>query len=160
MAHQALLWGGIKMAHDAPLFGVGPNRFKDYSRRYSGLKVAYIAHNTYLELASEAGLPVLLTFVLMYLASLGALGRAARLTGERPEVRELAAWAEAMRTGLIGFAVAGAFISAQFEKFFWVVMFLSIIVGRLARQHADAARSESVGAVPTAHAPTQTPQLA
>ncbi len=157
-AHRALLWGGLKMAHDAPLFGVGPQRFKDYSRRYSGLKIAYIAHNTYLELAAEGGLPVLIIFVLMYLTALGVLGRASRLTGG-PETRELAAWAEAMRTGLIGFAIAGGFISAQFEKFFWVMMFLSIVVGRLAQQHAAMSR-EQVAAVPSAAPPAQTPEFA
>jgi len=159
MAHRALLWGGLKMAHDAPLFGVGPQRFKDYSRRYSGLKIAYIAHNTYLELAAEGGLPVLMLFVLMYLNALGTLGRAARLTGGGQETRELAAWADAMRTGLIGFAVAAAFISAQFEKFFWVMMFLSIVVGRLAREHA-ATPTEQIAQVPTATPPARTPQFA
>jgi len=158
-AHRALLWGGLKMAHDAPLFGVGPQRFKDYSRRYSGLNISYIAHNTYLELAAEGGLPVLIIFVLMYLTALGALGRAARLTGGGPQTRELAAWAEAMRTGLIGFAIAGAFISAQFEKFFWVMMFLSIVVGRLAHDHT-ATSAEQPAPVPAATPPASTPQFA
>lgn len=133
-AHKALLWGGLKMMYDAPLFGVGPQRFKDYSRTYSGLKVPYIAHNSYLEIAAEAGLPSLCIFLFMYLTAITVLGRAARLTGSR-EATELAAWAEGMRSGLVGFAVAAAFISAQFEKFFWVTIFLSIVVGRLARQH-------------------------
>jgi len=158
-AHRALLWGGLKMAHDAPLFGVGPQRFKDYSRRYSGLNISYIAHNTYLELAAEGGLPVLIIFVLMYLTALGALGRAARLTGGGPQTRELAAWAEAMRTGLIGFAIAGAFISAQFEKFFWVMMFLSIVVGRLAHDHTPTS-AEQPAPVPAATPPASTPQFA
>lgn len=146
-AHRALLWGGIRMVQDAPLFGVGPQRFKEYSRRYSGLKIAYIAHNTYLELASEAGLPVLLAFIFMYLAAFGTLTRAARLRGEGLEVRELAAWAEALRTGLIGFAIAGTFISAQFEKFFWVVIYLSIVIGRLTAQHI-ARETDTASAVP------------
>jgi O-antigen ligase len=156
MAHRALLWAGLKMAYDAPLFGVGPQRFKDYSRQYSGLKIAYIAHNTYLELASEGGLPVLTTFILLYLTARGVLGRAARLTGG-PEVRELAAWAEGMRTGLIGFAVAGTFISAQFEKFFWVMMFLSIVVGRLAQQHVNAGTARDPATLPARAEATATP---
>jgi O-antigen ligase len=157
-AHRALLWGGLKMVHDAPLFGVGPQRFKDYSRRYSGLKIPYIAHNTYLELSSEAGLPVLLLFLFMYLTAITVLGRAARLTGG-PETRELAAWAEALRTGLIGFAIAGGFISAQFEKFFWVIIFLSIVVGRLAQQHA-AASTEARAPAPAPPVPSRFPRFA
>jgi len=156
-AHTALFWGGLKMMHDAPLFGVGPQRFKDYSRRYSGLKIAYIAHNTYLELASEAGLPVLLLFLLMCLTAIVVLGRVARLEGGQ-EVRELAAWAEALRSGIIGFGVAGFFISAQFEKFFWVVMFLSIVIGRLAQQHIAAAEAPVAAPLPTTA--SQSPRFA
>ena len=93
-------WGGLKMMHDAPLFGVGPQRFKDYSRRYSGLKIPYIAHNTYLELASEGGLPVVLLFLLTFSSAIVALGRAARIQGGG-EACELAAWAET-QPGAIG----------------------------------------------------------
>jgi O-antigen ligase len=147
-AHTALLWGGLKMMYDAPLFGVGPQRFKDYSRRYSGLKIPYIAHNSYLEIAAEAGLPTLCIFLFMYMTAITVLGRAARLTGG-PETRELAAWAEGLRTGLVGFAVAAGFISAQFEKFFWVIIFLSIVVGRLAQQHrVDAVAAERLAPAP------------
>jgi O-antigen ligase len=156
LAHKALLWGGLKMMYDAPLFGVGPQRFKDYSRRYSGLKIPYIAHNSYLEIAAEAGLPTLCIFLFMYMTAITVLGRAARLTGG-PETRELAAWAEGLRTGLVGFAVAAGFISAQFEKFFWVVIFLSIVVGRLAQQHRiDAAAAEHLAPAP-APAPAPVP---
>jgi len=157
-AHTALFWGGLKMMHDAPLFGVGPQRFKDYSRRYSGLKIPYIAHNTYLELASEGGLPVLLVFLLMFLSAIVVLGRAARLQGGA-DARELAAWAEALRSGLIGFGVAGFFISAQFEKLFWVVMFLSIVVGRQAQLHAEASAEEPVAA-PARATPSRSPDPA
>jgi hypothetical protein len=87
------------------------------------------------------------------------LGRVAQLPGDGRETRELAAWAEAMRTGLIGFAVAGAFISAQFEKFFWVMMFLSVVVGRLAQQHA-ATSSEQPAAAPATAPPARTPEFA
>jgi O-antigen ligase len=129
-AHTALFWGGVRMVMDSPLFGVGPQRFADYSRQYSGLDMPYIAHNTYLELAAEAGLLVLALYVLLVVSTITMLGRVARLRG--PEHRRLAAWAEGLRTGLVGFAVSAAFISAQYEKFFWLCVFVSIVVGRLA----------------------------
>ena len=138
LAHTALFWGGIRMMIDAPFFGVGPQRFRDYSQAYSGLDVPYIAHNTYLELAAETGLPVLMVFILLLVATIAKLARIARL-GAQPGMREIAAWADGLRTGLIGFAVAGGFISGQYEKFFWLAMFLSIVVGRLvARATAPA----------------------
>jgi O-antigen ligase len=136
-AHTALFWGGFRMMMDSPLFGVGPQRFADYSQAYSGLNISYIAHNTYLELGAEAGLPVLLLYVLLVATSVAMLGRVAKLRN-RPETRSLAAWAEGLRTGLIGFAVSAGFISAQYEKFFWLAIFLSIVVARLAAHRATA----------------------
>jgi len=144
-AHTALFWGGIRMMVDSPVFGVGPQRFKDYSRLYSGLDVDYVAHNTYLELGAEAGLPVLALFVLLLATTVVSLSRAER-TAPSPR---MAAWAAGLRTGVIGFAVAGGFISAQYEKFFWLAIFLSIVIVRLARPPAPAPAAAPAG-VPAA----------
>ena len=134
-AHTALFWGGVRMMIDSPIIGVGPQRFKDYSRQYSGLDVDYIAHNTYLELGAEAGLVVLSLFLLLLLTTVVTLGRAEKTAPSR----EVAAWAGGLRTGIIGFAVAGGFISAQYEKFFWLTIFVSIVVARLAARPAARA---------------------
>lgn len=133
-AHTALFWGGLRMMLDSPVLGVGPQRFSEYSRLYSGLDISYIAHNTYLELGAEAGLLVLLLYVLLSATAVVLLGRVARLRN-RPETRTLAMWAEGLRTGLIGFAVCAGFISAQYEKYFWLAIFLSIVIVRLGREH-------------------------
>jgi hypothetical protein len=136
-AHTALFWGGVRMMLDSPVLGVGPQRFRDYSRQYSGLDVSYVAHNTYLELGAEAGLPVLGLFVLLVAISVIRLGRLVRHHAGRSPAQ--AAWADGLRTGLIGFAVAAGFISAQYEKFFWLVVFLSIVMGRLAAAESQPA---------------------
>jgi O-antigen ligase len=140
-AHTALFWAALRMIADAPLTGVGPYNFKTLSAAYSGLERDFIAHNSYLELAAELGLPVLLIFLLLVAASFRGLGRAVRPTTD-PEGRELAAWAQGLGSGLIGFLVAGLFISAQYEKWFWLVVFLTIVVERL------AARRERLPATP------------
>jgi O-antigen ligase len=149
-AHTALFWGGVRMMLDAPVFGVGPQRFSDYSRAYTGLDTAYIAHDTYLELGAEAGLPVLMLFAMLIAASVATLVRVANGTPGRP----LSAWAEGLATGLVGFAVAGAFISAQYEKFFWLAVFLSIVIGRVADRRAggDAAATRRTAPPPSARA--------
>ena len=155
-AHEALFWGGLRMMVDAPVFGVGPQRFADYSRAYSGLDISYIAHNTYLELGAEAGLPVLLLYVLLVATTVAMLGRVAKLRG-RPETRTLAAWAEGLRTGLIGFSISAGFISAQYEKYFWLAIFLSIVLTRLAALRVAASVAAPVPQ-PVALAPA--PRLA
>jgi O-antigen ligase len=141
-AHMSLLWGALRMIADAPLTGVGPLNFKELSTQYTGLQRGFIAHNTYLELAAEAGLPVLALFLALILATFHAVNRASRLRGGG-RVHELAMLADGMRTGLIGFAVAGCFISAQHEKLFWLAVFLSIVAARLAWRHEAAAVDET-----------------
>jgi O-antigen ligase/polysaccharide polymerase Wzy-like membrane protein len=141
-AHTALFFAGFRMIADSPLFGVGPLNFKALSTLYTGLDISFMAHNTYLELAAELGLLVLGVFLLLVVFTFGALGRAARLDGS-PEARELAGWAMGMRSGLIGFLVAATFISAEYEKMFWMFVFVSVVVGRLATRHEREAMSEA-----------------
>ncbi|MGH7312369.1 MAG: O-antigen ligase family protein, partial [Candidatus Rokuibacteriota bacterium] len=145
-AHVALFWAALRMIGDAPLTGVGPYNFKWLSAAYSGLDRRFIAHNTYLELAAELGIPLLVIFLLLVLAAFRGLRRALSPAAGQAE-RELAAWAEGLRSGLAGFLVAGTFISAQYEKWFWLVVFLSIVVERLAASREWAMHTRSVPVV-------------
>jgi len=138
-AHMALFWAALRMIADAPLTGVGPYNFKEVSAEYSGLETGAIAHNTWLELAAEAGLPVLGLFILVLAAAFSGLRRGLHVPRDDREGRELAAWSEGLRSGLVGFLVAGTFISAQYEKWLWLTVFVSIVVERLARQRQVAA---------------------
>ncbi len=158
-AHIALFWGALRMIADAPIAGVGPYNFKEMSRRYSGLDVGLIAHNTYLELGAEVGLPVLALFLLVVAATFRGLGAGVRLRRLPGRARELAGLADALRSGLAGFLVAGAFISAQYEKWFWLVVFLSIAIERLAHAHAAEALAEETPPGPPLAEWRPTPQV-
>ena len=148
-AHLALFWAALRMIADSPLIGVGPLNFKSLSTLYTGLDQGNIAHNSFLEIAAEFGVPALVVFVLLLVATFRTLGRATRATGS-PEARELAGWAEGLRSGLIGFLVAGCFISAQYEKFLWLSVFLTIVLGALVTHRArlDAVAEDTPGAEP------------
>jgi O-antigen ligase len=140
-AHEALFWAALRMIGDNPIFGVGPLNFKDLSTAYTGLAQGNIAHNTFLEVAAEFGLPVFAIFVLLLVATFRTLNAAARLTWLSEEWR-LAGWAEGLRSGLLGFLVSGFFISAQYEKLFWLSVFVTIVLGRFAREAATAEFAE------------------
>lgn len=142
-AHVALFWAALRMISEAPLTGVGPYNFKDLSQAYSGLDRPAIAHNTFLELAAEAGIPVLLLFLLLLAAVFAAFRRAQAAAGTGPQAAERALLAEGLRGGLLGFLVAAGFISAQYEKWFWLVVFLSIVLDRLTARAAAPAGAEA-----------------
>ena len=69
--HVELIKAGLAMIKSYPLTGVGLEQFKDTAPNFNPelLQVAgrrYIAHNTYIQIAGEAGLPVLLLFLNSY----------------------------------------------------------------------------------------------
>jgi O-antigen ligase len=145
-AHVALFFAALRMIGDNPIFGVGPLNFKSLSTLYTGLEQGNIAHNSFLEVAAEFGLPVFVIFVLLLLSVFRLLNRATEL-GASAEGRRLAGWAEGLRSGLTGFLVAGCFISAQYEKMLWLAVFVTIVLGRFAAEvHAvEALEPESDG---------------
>ncbi|MGH7324213.1 MAG: O-antigen ligase family protein [Candidatus Rokuibacteriota bacterium] len=157
-AHMALFWGALRMIGDAPLTGVGPYNFKTLSVEYTGLDVGFIAHNSYLEIAAELGLPVLAVFLLLIASVFRGL-RGGIVAGGG-EARELAAWAEGLRCGLAGFLVAGIFISAEYQKVFWLVVFLSIVVERLATERERVAAAEPSTALTVPAPPVTFPKPA
>jgi O-antigen ligase len=157
-AHEALFWAALRMIVDNPIFGVGPLNFKSLSTLYTGLPVGNIAHNSFLEVAAEFGLPVFAVFVLLLVTTFRTLSAATRLAGTDGGWR-LAGWAEGLRSGLLGFLVAGFFISAQYEKLFWLAVFLTIVLGRFAREAAAAEPADERAPAPdTALQPLPQPQ--
>lgn len=122
------LWrGGIAMIKANPISGVGLDRFKTVvgtynPKLYNVIDRNYIAHNTYVQLAAEGGLPTLFLFLASNLLAAVNFRRCELLAGGDSDVGRIAT---AMRFGLQSFAVAAFFLTAQFEKEFWVYIFLS-----------------------------------
>jgi O-antigen ligase len=141
----AVLRGGLQMVTEHPLAGVGLGAFKGQLPSYTETEESKIAHNTYLELAAELGLPALIAFLSLVVATLRSLERAAHFADQasRADLRDLAL---GLQAGIAGYLLGAFFLSAQYEKFFWLVMFLSICVERIARRKARLARSAALEA--------------
>ena len=120
-----------------PWAGVGIGNFKPMMLQYreKGSTVDTIAHNTYLEIAAELGLPGLA----VYLAVLGSAYwtlrhvRRSPLRSTPPLARHAAL---ALQAGLLGYAVASFFLSAEYQKLFWFMIFLSMCLPALRRPRA------------------------
>jgi putative inorganic carbon (hco3(-)) transporter len=129
------LWGsGLQMVRQHPLTGVGLGNFKPMVRQYSDSdsQVAGIAHNTYIEVAAELGIPALVAFLAVLLCSLRSLEttrRRAKLSGRAFHFRV----ALGLQAALVGYAVNAFFISAQYQKLFWLVVFLTVCLHELSR---------------------------
>ena len=131
---------GIRMVEAHPLTGVGLHNFQAVVLQYQDPSwltemnnyqpVTYIAHNTYIELASEAGLPGLLFFLVV----LGTTFRSLEYDRRRAQVARhthVANIALGLQAGLVCFAVGIFFLSDWWERMFWLSIFLAICLHRL-----------------------------
>lgn len=133
-AHKALFLAGVKVFAEHPITGVGLGRFKE-TMDQMGLfqkRGGYIAHDVYVEYAAEMGILGILLFVSILISTYFSLN------GVRSEARRrndefFFAVTSGMQTGLIGFCVASMFLSAEYQKTFWVVIFLSAAIPSLFR---------------------------
>lgn len=124
--HKALLAAGLDMVRQNPFFGVGLGNFR---ARVAELVVrgdpnappnAYIAHNTYLEYAAEMGIPASLVFLGILISTFRLLEKVRRSAAKIFFRRVALGW----QAGIIGFAGAAFFISAEYVKPFWCVVFM------------------------------------
>jgi O-antigen ligase len=125
---------GLRMIEAHPLVGVGLGNFKPLMASYMApgvnLKFASIAHNMFVEVAAELGLPALVTFLGIFWFTYRTLGKVRKSPSTNALIRETAS---ALQAGLVGFAVAGSFVSAQSEKTSWMGFALMFCLAPLSR---------------------------
>ncbi len=144
---RLLTWkAGLRMMARHPLMGVGLDTFKQIEVYYDPTGLLkfhpHIAHNAYVEVGAELGIPTLLVFVGILFFTLRTLGKARRQALRQDETF-LAQCALAMHTGLVGASVAIFFVSGQYMKLLWLFFGLTLCVPALVakairRKNAEA----------------------
>lgn len=139
------LWKvGLRMFRAHPLQGVGVGNFPVVSKDYvlqpgtiarSDLIFASepkIAHNTYLQILSETGIPGLALALAIFASCLSCAYQAARIWARRDD-RSLEAIARSVVLALIGVLVADFFISQMYSKLLWTLLALGPAMLMIAR---------------------------
>jgi O-antigen ligase len=146
-ARVELVRAGIRMMEEHPVFGIGLDQFKSVEFHYNSMLADLapdpkIAHNTYIQLGAEGGIPTLA----LYLAIMGVTLATCRKTQKLPGVPEnISALALSFQIGLIGIMVAEFFLTAQYVKEIWV--FISLAPNLYAISlHAAAIERKTVSA--------------
>jgi O-antigen ligase len=147
-AHLDLFKAGWGMISANPVFGVGLGQFQEQSSVYYDVAHPRIAHNTYIQIAAESGIPALIAFLLFIGLILHSLSHIATMAGAQGRLH-IRQWAVALQAGLVGYLVSAFFLSAQFEKFFWLIVFLSIAMERILVAEATV-QEEPIGEPPWA----------
>lgn len=110
-----------RMIEAHPIAGVGLGNIELlmplYAEPGTNIHVQSMAHNMFIEVAAELGLPALLVFLGIFWFTYRTLGKLRRSSSTHPLIRETAS---ALQAGLVGFAVAGCFVSAEYEKTSWM----------------------------------------
>ena len=123
---------GRDMIVDNPFFGVG---LKQYLRAFSYYSTAtvFVAHNSWVQLAAECGLPALASWVgLIGLTAWTVLRVILRAKHLPPGERErTVALANAVGGSLLGYVFCGLLLSAEDLEFFYFVVAMGTILDRL-----------------------------
>lgn len=145
---------GFRMIEAHPLAGVGLQNFEAVVVQYEDpawltemnnyRPIVNVAHNTYIELGAEAGLPGLLSFLLLLLMTFRSLERDRR-QAQRAKRTQLATIALGLQAGLLAFAVSATFLSAWWEKTFWLLIFLPICLHRMNTTRESQKLTQNMG---------------
>jgi len=122
-----LLKGGWRMFLDKPLTGVGVGNFYWNTGKYAGVSAGY-AHDMYIEVAAELGLVGIFLFMGIIFLTLRDLRKITKMV----KSTSLKNYAQGLYVGLIGFLVSALFLHAEYEKFLWLFIFLTICLKKLA----------------------------
>jgi O-antigen ligase len=120
----SLLLAGIEMIKDKPLTGVGLGRFKEKSIiYYPKLGFPGIAHSTYISITAELGIPQMLLFCMIAAFTFRGLFRLKKMETIKGEDLLLI---NTLIVSLSGFLASCAFLSGEYTKIFWILVFLTI----------------------------------
>lgn len=138
--HQYRL--AFDLINESPLLGVGPHEFiRIYSKRVEG-DVVRVLHSWYLSVAVDAGLPALVTYVLLFLFSLFASLRTALGGGGRG--LRLEAWAFILM--VLGLMVFGTVSSVPYSKLNWLIFSWGAVEIRLLQKEREDEQMEVAAA--------------
>jgi putative inorganic carbon (HCO3(-)) transporter len=149
------LWKvGWSMVKDKPIGGVGSGNFQVAEPHYvqiSGslteasliIDQPHVAHNMYLEIAAELGIPGLVCFLGLVFASISAAVRAThrfRQVGDR----DMELLARCLTLAIVAFMTADFFLSGEYSKQLWMTLALcpaALALARAERQSPLRART-------------------
>ena len=159
---------GWRMVQAHPLTGVGSGNFQEASVHYvQGIgtltaanlivDVPHVAHNVYLELLADLGIPGLIAFLGVAGCSALAAGQAARRFERQGDV-PMELMSRCLVLALVAFLSADFFLSGEFSKQLWLTFALCPAV--LALSRSDGAEDQRAPVPDRAPDPTYRPQPA
>jgi O-antigen ligase len=137
-AREELLKRSISLALHNPIFGVGPGNFPVLSGDW------HVAHNSYTELAAEAGFPALFLFVLLFALSFRKVGQIRKLPGYAAD-ENIRLWTSALWASLAAYVIGSMFASTEYNLFPYFMVGYVCALYRIAAQPVEAPAADLNG---------------
>lgn len=125
-----ILKGGLAMFADHPFLGVGIGNFVTHSQDYCNTIRPRVAHNSYLEIATETGILGLVLFMSLLLVTLNNLRRCWKYLMKITESKQYY-YPLGMLFALLGFMVHALFLSEQFNIALYIMIALTVIICKM-----------------------------
>ncbi len=117
----------IQAVAEHPLTGVGYNNFLLVFPRYSPHSPR-VTHNSYLQIASECGLPALAVYLGLFATGIAALRRLRREAAGAPQATDIVVYSKALEASLCGYMVCATFLSfAQFDLYYQEIALIACL---------------------------------
>jgi len=142
--HLAGWQAGMNMVKKNPLTGVGLGNYKLVVVRYDTTGTVrldpHVAHNAYLEVAAEMGIPAFVVYVCFFVSAFLSLGKT-RKRARAMDSNLLAAIALGMQAGLLGVWVGIFFVSGEYTRLFWFLLCMSMCMPALIPSRSKAKKA-------------------
>jgi hypothetical protein len=126
---KQLLQDSVWLAVTHPVLGVGPGQFAEVegrSARFAGrFGLYYQAHNSFMTVASECGIPALIFYISGILSSFLLLNKVFRRVDSDPQQTDVRKAVVCIKAAMMGFCTAIAFVN--FAYFFYLPVFAGLI---------------------------------
>lgn len=131
-----LIKTSLRMIEDNPLTGVGYGNYKQYSIKYSPeeTRFALIAHNSYLSVAAELGLPLLVLFIGLLVSSYVAINRIISIVKGNDRLENVSL---SIKIAFSGYCISIVFLTAEREKYLWLMIFLIMALTKICHQNLN-----------------------
>lgn len=127
---------GLELTFHNPILGVGPSTFGLSQGNYTSKKTGTVgvwmtAHNSFIQIATEFGIPGFVLFVMILYSSIRSLRNSLRILPADSNLRWLI---NALEIGFYGYIVSGFFLSQAYSYALFLLIGLTIAVTNQAAQ--------------------------
>lgn len=131
---------GVDIAKTYPVLGIGHNNWIPYVTQLypdgvGPLKIVELPHSIYVQAAAELGFTGLGVFIILILIAF-LTNRKTRKYAQIKDNKFLYFLSFGLDAGLIGYLVAGAFVTVLYYPFFWIQIAIIAALNNVARKNA------------------------